>query len=401
MAPQLGHDHWLFSASAFVSSSQVKLWLSSAITPRPRQSGLRVLFLASDAHGGFGGISTYNRDVIDAMCQMPSINEIVVLPRIRPTDGFVAPAKATYELASARGARAYLTRSLIQGLGSRIDLVYCAHINLLPIAALIARSRRVPLVLAIYGIDAWTKPSGRLTSAGLSAVSLVVSISQTTLDRFRAWSGFPEEKCAILPNAFHGGDFAMGPKDNALSRRLGVSDRPTITTFGRMVSYERYKGFDEVIEAMPRLLKRIPRLVYVAAGDGTDKSRLMAKVAGLGLEASVVFTGRIDEAEKADLYRLSDAYVMPSSGEGFGFVVLEALACGIPVVASTIDGTREAVRNGELGLLVDPKDGEGLAKAVLVALSRPKAIPPGLDYFSFANFEKRLSTALGKVAAVA
>lgn len=68
----------------------------------------------------------------------------------------------------------------------------------------------------------------------------------------------------------------------------------------------------------------------------------------------VIFAGRIAEKEKAEHYRLADVYVMPSSGEGFGIVYLEALACGIPVIGSKIDGSRDALREGQLGLLVNP-----------------------------------------------
>ena len=83
--------------------------------------------------------------------------------------------------------------------------------------------------------------------------------------------------------------------------------------------------------------------------------------------------------------------------EGFGFVILEALACGLPVVASIADGTREAVRNGELGVVVDPKDPAALLSAIVEALRRPKQIPAGLAYFSFGNFASRLRSALGRV----
>jgi len=74
---------------------------------------------------------------------------------------------------------------------------------------------------------------------------------------------------------------------------------------------------------------------------------------------------------------------MPSYGEGFGFVILEALACGIPVVASKVDGTSEAVRNGELGFLVDPGNPDEIRQAIIVALQDQKSVPEGLAYFSF------------------
>ena len=76
----------------------------------------------------------------------------------------------------------------------------------------------------------------------------------------------------------------------------------------------------------------------------------------LDLNSRVVFTGFIPESEKADHYRLADAYAMPSWGEGFGFVFLEAMACGVPVVASAIDGGKEAVLDGKLGFVVNRRD---------------------------------------------
>lgn len=363
---------------------------------------MRVLMLASDAHGGFGGIAQYNRDVISAMAGLSSIEEILVLARIVKHARFKTHAKVTYDLASANSARRFLVRAAVQTLGGqRYDLVYCAHINLMPAAALIARIRRVPLVLAIYGIDAWHQPASAAVRCSIGMASLVISISQITLDRFRAWSGIHAARCVVLPNAIHMNDYAIGAKDNPLARRLGVVGRPVILTFGRMSADERYKGFDEIIDVMPRLLWRLPDLAYIAAGDGSDRARLEAKANALGIGSHVLFTGHIAEAEKAHLYQLADAYIMPSSGEGFGFVILEALASGVPVVASSADGTREAVRDGELGLIVDPQDADGLERAILEALTRPKTIPQGLGYFSFQNFERRLRAALGGLAIVA
>jgi glycosyltransferase involved in cell wall biosynthesis len=149
-------------------------------------------------------------------------------------------------------------------------------------------------------------------------------------------------------------------------------------------------GFDEVMDALPSLARDIPALVYLLVGDGTDRERLERKARELGVADRVRFTGRIAESEKADHYRLADAYVMPSRGEGFGFVLLEAMACGVPTVASRLDGGREAVRDGMLGILVDPSDPEDVKRGIREALARGRGEPPaGLDFFSFDNFASR------------
>lgn len=358
-------------------------------------SKLRILMLATDAHGGFGGISQYNRDVIEALSRNDRIASVTVVPRVVHDRDFALPDRVTYDLGGTVGLGAYLRRAASYVIGGgRFDLVYCAHVNLAPLARAIATARRVPMVLAIYGIEAWQPPARRAARWACGAADLVVSISRITLDRFLAWSRPAPRFHAILPNAIHTDGYAAGARNPELERRLRVQGRKVVLTFGRMSADERYKGFDEVLAVLPRLREREPRIAYIAAGDGDDRPRLEAKARELGVADIVTFPGRIAEADKADLYRLADAYVMPSSGEGFGFVVLEALACGIPVVASTLDGTREAIRDGELGQLVDPKDGASLETAILAALATPKAIPEGLAYFSFPGFERRLDGAL-------
>ncbi len=347
--------------------------------------------LVTDAHGGFGGIAQYNRDVIEAMSGFDFVEEIEVLPLAVADPAFTAPRKARYATRRPGGRLAFLARSALRAVSpARIDLVWCAHVNLMPVAAMIAKIRRAPLVLAIYGIDAWTPPASRATMAALARADAIASISQLTLDRFLNWSPAPGAATFVLPNAIHAEHYAVGEKNPALVEKFGLAGRAVVMTFGRISASERYKGFDEIIDLLPRLREARPDLVYMVAGDGDDRPRLEAKAREIGVADMTVFTGRVPEDSKADYYRLADCYAMPSHGEGFGFVVLEALACGVPVVASTLDGTREAVRGGELGAVVDPADADALANAILRSLRQPKAIPPGLAYFSMANFAGRL-----------
>ena len=169
-------------------------------------------------------------------------------------------------------------------------------------------------------------------------------------------------------------------------------------TFGRLESFQRQKGFDEVLHILPQLVSEYPDLMYLIAGDGPDKGRLEQEVVRRGMTERVRFTGMVPEAEKAQYYRLADVYVMPSRKEGFGFVFLEAMACGIPVIASKSDGSREAVLYGALGALVDPGNPDELLDAVRNALRQPRGVvPQGLDYFSYGNFTRRLHELADKV----
>jgi glycosyltransferase involved in cell wall biosynthesis len=104
----------------------------------------------------------------------------------------------------------------------------------------------------------------------------------------------------------------------------------------------------------------------------------------------VLFLGHIAEEEKEAHYRLADAFVMPGRGEGFGIVYLEALACGVPVVASSLDASQEAVMGGQLGAVVDPADGDHLVAAITNALQqRSRDRPAELEFFSVERFHQR------------
>ena len=132
-------------------------------------------------------------------------------------------------------------------------------------------------------------------------------------------------------------------------------------------------------------------MVYLVVGDGDDRPRLEARASALGIHDQVVFTGYVTDAEKPDYYRLADLFAMPGRGEGFGIVYLEALACGVPVLASTADASREVLRDGAWGRLVDPSDLVAIRAAILAALTgpHPRTSPAGLDDYTFERFEDR------------
>jgi glycosyltransferase involved in cell wall biosynthesis len=352
---------------------------------------MRILFPTTDAFGGHGGLAKYNRDFMTALCSHEAIDELVAVPRIVTNELEDLPSNLRF-LATASGGKGRFVGTLGHQLATRaFDLVVCGHVNLLPLALLAAWRYRAPLLLCAYGIDVWAPPSNLATARACRLIDGCVSISHVTAQRFRSWAPAGPARDWVLPNAIELDRFSPGPKDPALLARYGLQGRTVIATLARLDANERMKGVDEVLEVLPRLTRAHPGLAYLVMGDGSDKPRLEEKAKAMGVMDRVVFAGRIKEAEKQHHYRLADAFVMPSRGEGFGFVFLEALACGVPVVASAIDGGREAVRDGMLGTLVDPRRPEDVARGIEEALAKPRGVvPEGLEYFAVRNFTARV-----------
>jgi len=366
-----------------------------------RKQGRRFLSFVTEAYGGHGGIALYNRDLLQALCSFPGCAQVVAIPRHVPHPPGPLPGKLVQVGAAAGGKLRYLASTIRVLRADRShDLVVCGHINLLPLAWLASRYLDVPLVLFVHGIDAWQPTRSRLVNALVGRVRWIVSVSGVTARRFGAWVSAPTQQVRVLPNAIHTDWYAPGAKNPALLERYALEGRTVLMTLGRLMSSERYKGCDEVLEAMPELAESVPDLAYLIVGDGSDRERLEQKARALGLGKRVVFAGNVVEVEKADHYRLADAFVLASRGEGFGFVLLEALACGIPVIASKVDGGREALRDGQLGILVDPADRQELQRAILDALRQPRGIvPAGLEHFAFPHFEARAHALFGEILA--
>jgi glycosyltransferase involved in cell wall biosynthesis len=269
-------------------------------------------------------------------------------------------------------------------------LLIAGHINLAPLSALLAFVKGVPSLLIVHGVDAWTSSGGYLVRRSLPRFTSIAGVSQLTLARFASWAGVEESRLRLLPNCVDARKFGPGPKPAVLAARLGLTDRTVIMTLGRLAADERYKGFDEILEALPALARQVPDIAYLICGDGADRARLEEKARTFHVQDRVVFTGFVPEEQKADHYRLADAYVMPSRGEGFGIVLLEAVACGIPTLGSRIDGGREALLDGVLGCLVDPTNPRDVESGVLETLRRGKGpVPERLSHYSTETFGRK------------
>ncbi|MHB1407412.1 MAG: glycosyltransferase family 4 protein [Desulfitobacteriaceae bacterium] len=358
---------------------------------------MNILALVSDAFGGYGGIALYNRHLLTALCSHSLSEKVIVLPRQGGSFTEQLPNKLVWHAPKFNKVRYAIETVRATLFLGKFDIIVCGHINLLPLAWMAHRLTGKPILLLIYGIDAWEPPKKYFVHNLLQEVRMVISISSVTVERFQSWANLPEQKIKLLPNAIQLEKYYPDKKPFNFLQRYDLLGRKILLTLSRLPGYERYKGHDQILNVMHHLLAEEPLLKYVIAGDGDDRPRLEKRVYELGLQDFVVFTGMVAEEEKVALYRAADVFAMPSKGEGFGFVFLEAMACGIPVVASKCDGSREAVLDGKLGTIVDPDDPDDLIQGIMSALNRPKRVPEGLDYFSYHSFEKRVHKLIDEI----
>lgn len=355
-----------------------------------------ILAFLPDAYGGCGGIAKFNRDLLWSMCSSPDVDYVHALPRHMPDRPEGLPPNLRWDTGGLGGKWAYVRAAGTAMIGnSRADLVLCGHINLLPIAWMAARIKQAPLWCVIHGIDAWQPTPSTLVNRLIRKADGIIAVSELTRERFSAWSGVSGEKIRILSNCYDPALFYPAPRNQILVDHYGLSDKKVLLTVGRLSSKEQYKGFDEVIQILPELAREIPNIAYLVIGDGDDRARLEDKARSLDVADKVIFAGYVDESEKTDHYRLADVYVMPSRGEGFGIVFLEAMACGVPAIGSKLDGSREALADGNLGLLVDPGQPDEIIKAICSSLETTHGVLDGLKNTSLCRFKDRVVGVLG------
>jgi phosphatidyl-myo-inositol dimannoside synthase len=352
-------------------------------------SPLRVLALVTDAFGGHGGIAQYNRDFLSALARCDRVGDVIILPRFSARSVGTLPT-AVQQLCPVEGRLAYSLAALWTAITHQpIDLVFCGHLFMAPLAAVIARVLNVPLWLQVHGIEAWRELSA-LQRRSVESATIITSVSRYTRRRLLQCVGTDPARVKVLPNTV-GPQYRPGPKPGYLIDRHAAGGKKVLMTVSRLSSLERYKGHDRVIRTLARVLSQHPDTMYLIVGDGDDRPRLESLAVESGVVKNVQFTGLVPQEELPDYFRLADVFVMPSSGEGFGIVFLEAMATGVGVIGGSQDGTRDALCDGALGTLVDPENCEELASAILAALDNPARTGDRASRFKFDLFAADLN----------
>jgi glycosyltransferase involved in cell wall biosynthesis len=296
---------------------------------------------------------------------------------------------------------AFAARLLVMGLWQRPQLVLASHVNFILAAYWLKRLIGIPYWTVAHGTDVWNIESHALKSV-LNYADRILAVSGYTRDRLLKEQNLDPDKISVLPNTFDVDRFQIAPKPQSLLSRYGLmGTQPVILTVTRLDGSQRYKGYDQIIRVLPEIRRQIPNIHYMIVGKGDDRARIEHLIAQLNLQECVTLAGFVPDEELRDYYNLCDLYAMPSKGEGFGIVYLEALACGKPVLAGNQDGSVDALCHGEFGALVDPDNLEAIGETLIQILQgsypNPLIYQPEvlrqkvINTFGFERFQQTLA----------
>jgi phosphatidyl-myo-inositol dimannoside synthase len=329
------------------------------------------LFPELDSAGGIQRTGRHLASVITEFaesrkmeCRLLSLNDSPELHRMSVGD-------REFVFTGSERAKGRFAATALRAARRHAKLVIAAHPFLAPVVQgmRIAAPRMKSIVVA-HGIEVW-EPLSTLRRRALRRATTILTPTQDTADHVATQQQIPRDRIRVLP-------WALDPDFENLAVATAQSSLPlnypagrVILTVGRWQSNERYKGMDTLITALPRLLHEWTDLQLVAVGDGDDRDWLEQMAKSSGVQAHVHFYTRLTSTELSACYSACEIFALPSRGEGFGLVYLEAMARGKPVIGGAHGGAPEVIDDGKTGYLVQYGDVPQLATSIETLLSDP------------------------------
>ncbi len=255
-------------------------------------------------------------------------------------------------------------RYMVRLITDRPSIVFFDHLRLAAVHHLIPRPLRIPYAVFLHDVEAWGDiPQKR--KVVMKGATLRICLTDYTRRRILARhpDAGPITVCApglhdLVATQKTSGDY------------LNIIGRNCVVIVARMDETESHKGHDQLLEAWPAILRKVPEAKLLIIGTGSGEARLRRKSQSIGL-SSVHFLGFIPTEDMQALLPQCGVFAMPSQREGFGLVYLDAMRAGLPCVAGNMDASSETVLDGETGLIVDPLSVEEIASAICFLLEHP------------------------------
>jgi len=177
----------------------------------------------------------------------------------------------------------------------------------------------------------------------------------------------PQKKIIAICNSVDVQRYSKHRDRSALRNQLGLGEQQQVAVM--VATFKEQKGHCHLLDALPEVVKEFPDLIVLLIGDGELKKAIQARTLSLHLETHVHFLGNRQDVPA--LLATSDLFILPSLWEGLPMALIEAMASGLPVIATRVSGTSQVMVHGETGLLVAPGNSTELAHAILELLSNP------------------------------
>ena len=358
-----------------------------------------ILFLTLKIFSSTGGIEKMNRVAGKALYETGEGLTIFSSHDEKRIENKYFPSEIFFAFHGNR--KRFAVKSIKEGIKSKV--VILSHINLLVVGYFIKLlSPKTKLVLFAHGIEIW-KPLSSFKKKMLLKCDKVWAVSHFTKNKITELGYVMRDKSIVLNNCLD--PFLQKENNNnrsgeLLSRYGLAKENFILLTLTRLNSDEKYKGYDKVLQSLQTLIKEYPELRYLVIGkyDNEEKVRMDKMIDSMNLNQVVVFAGYIPEEELSAHYNLADLYIMPSLGEGFGIVFIEAMYNNVPVIAGNKDGSVDALLNGKLGILVNPYEQEEITSAIKKVINNKSSFKPDqkvlMQNFSYEVYKEKIKAAL-------
>jgi len=325
---------------------------------------MRILVLLPSLLDSIGGIQTYSQALVWALSDVvgtASGTVRVLALHDLPGEERSIPGLDAVRLRGFGGKRLAFSLAAVAE-ARRADTVILAHVNFSPLLHPIRWfSPGARTYVSAHGIDVW-RPLGSAKLSALRHVTAIWPVSDYTRQRMLMENpSLRNIRFDVLPNT-------LGPSAGTVAATPhGASQPPgkVVLCVSRMAASEPYKNVEKLIRAMPDVLARQPDTTLVIVGPGDDRPRLEGISQSLGLGQQIRFMGRVSDAELQSHFAACDLFVLPSTGEGFGIVYLEAMQYGKACIGARAAAVPEVIEDGVTGLLVDPEKPEQLSAGII------------------------------------
>jgi glycosyltransferase involved in cell wall biosynthesis len=333
-----------------------------------------MILASTQIYGSHGGIPSYMRRLSEILSRFGD-KYARPLSAVSLLDREWDPARHTQPVRylafrGCQGGRARFVSDLARTAArQRGQTLILGHVALAPLGYVLRASKLIrSYVVVLHGIEAWR----RLRSSERLACQHALAITATTRftqEIFSEKNGIAPERISVIPLAIERSEL-----ERPHFEERSAGEALEVLFVGRLWAQERYKGADELIEAVRLLKNEKIRVNLNFVGTGDDVPRLEEKVKAFSLESCVRFQGSVSDEALWAAYRNCDVFALPSSGEGFGIAFLEAMSYGRPCLGARCGGVPEVIEDGVDGFLVSPGQSVEIAQCLRRFVAEPRLI---------------------------